>query len=194
MEAQDYAGHLKEFSPFTDAQIHDMKTKIKTNFIYEALLRYNADLKVKIAANQLKNVTAHEVPKTTADLVFETIIKKYGGKVVYVDFWATWCGPCRSGIERIKPLKEEMAAEDVVFLYITNHTSPISLYNNMIPEIKGEHFRVSSDEWNYLKSKFQISGIPHYVLVNKKGEVVEPDMNHPSNESLKKRLVEELNK
>jgi len=42
----------------------------------------------------------------------------------------------------------------------------------MIPDIKGEHFRFKNDEWNYLKTRFKISGIPHYVLVNKTGEVV----------------------
>ena len=57
-------------------------------------------------------------------------------------------------------------------MYITNQTPPEKIYNNMIPDIKGEHYRVSSDELNYLKDKFKITGIPHYMLVNKKGEVV----------------------
>jgi len=116
-------------------------------------------------------------------------MEKYKGKVVYVDFWATWCAPCRSGIERIKPLKDEMAAENVAFVYITNQTSPKTAYDNMIPTIKGEHYRVSADEWNVLCGMFKISGIPHYVLVGKDGKVINPQLGHLENSSLKTMLL-----
>ena len=52
-------------------------------------------------------------------------------------------------------------------VYITNPTSPQSTWANMISDIKGEHYRVGNDEWNFLAAKFNISGIPHYVLVIK---------------------------
>ena len=120
------------------------------------------------------------------------MIAKFKGKVIYVDFWATWCGPCMSGIKEIATLKEEMKNEDVVFLYITNQSSPDKTWNNSIPNIKGEHYRVTQDEWNYLGQKFNISGIPHYVLVNKKGEVVNPKLGHNSNEGLKKILEQQM--
>ena len=120
------------------------------------------------------------------------MLKKFRGKVVYVDFWATWCGPCRHGIRTIAPLKEEMKNDSVVFVYITGETSPLPAWKNAIPDIKGEHFRVSADEWNILCGKFNISGIPHYVLVNKKGEVVNPQVGHLDNESLKQLLKKQL--
>jgi thioredoxin-related protein len=62
----------------------------------------------------------------------------------------------------------------------------------MIPEIKGEHYRLSTDDWNYLAAKFNISGIPHYVLVNKKGEVVNPKLGFNSNEGIKRMLEEQM--
>jgi hypothetical protein len=60
----------------------------------------------------------------------------------------------------------------------------------MIPDIKGEHFRVSSDEWNILSSKFNISGIPHYALVNKKGVVIDTDLKRMENSELKTKLLQ----
>ena len=122
------------------------------------------------------------------------MLDKFKGKVVYVDFWATWCAPCKSGIKRIKPLKDEMADEDVVFLYVTNQTSPEKTWKNAIANIKGEHYRVSDDEWNYLSQKFNISGIPHYTLVDRNGKVVKPKLRPNSNDRLKGILKAELEK
>jgi len=132
--------------------------------------------------------------KTEGDKIFDSIIKKFRGKVIYVDFWATWCAPCRDGIERIKPLKVELADKNIVFIYITNPTSPEKTYNEMIPNIRGEHFRISKDEWNFLVQKFNIYGIPHYALVDKNGKIVNPDLMHLENDDLKNLLVEQINK
>jgi hypothetical protein len=99
-----------------------------------------------------------------------------------------------SGIKRIAPLKEEMKNDDVVFLYITNQTSPTVTWENAITNIKGEHYRVSADEWNYLSEKFKISGIPHYALVGRNGKVVKPKLRPNSNDRLKGILNTELEK
>jgi hypothetical protein len=86
-----------------------------------------------------------------------------------------------------------MAGKDVVFVYITGPSSPEQTYNNMIPDIKGEHYRVSNDEWNYLCSKFNVTGIPHQLLVDKKGVVVNPHLEFGmSNEPIKKLLEKYL--
>ena len=117
----------------------------------------------------------------------------YKNRYVLIDFWASWCGPCRSGMEKMKPLKEELKDEDIEFVYITNQTSPTDTWNMLVPDIKGEHYRVSDDEWNHFSSRFNISGIPHYVLVNKDGVVVDEKVYFASsNEQLKKLFSEHL--
>ncbi|MFW6290065.1 MAG: TlpA family protein disulfide reductase, partial [Mariniphaga sp.] len=104
----------------------------------------------KRAELEVKNVASSNSTETEGDKLFSSIIRPYRGKVIYVDFWATWCGPCMAGIEKVKPLKDELTGKDIVFLYITNPSSPEAEYRKRIPEIKGEHVRVTADEWNYL--------------------------------------------
>jgi thiol-disulfide isomerase/thioredoxin len=191
MTSQDYCRSIvAEVTPVSDEKLKGYQKNITTPFIANYIALKNNEAKAKVETNKkLKGSIVNVVPKTAADKVFDAIMEKYKGKVVYVDFWATWCAPCRSGIEQIKPLKDEMAKENVAFVYITNQTSPKTTYDNMIPTIKGEHYRVSADEWNVLCGKFKISGIPHYVLVGKDGKVINPELGHLENEQLKKLLM-----
>nr|WP_315200858.1 TlpA disulfide reductase family protein [uncultured Flavobacterium sp.] len=179
--------------PYIDNQLKWIQGKIKDPFLSNYIVVENNRIKAQIEANKVKSdYTINTVKKTEGDELFESMITKFKGKVIYVDFWATWCGPCMQGIKNIAPLKEDMKNQDVVFLYITNQTSPENTWNRSIPDIKGEHYRVSQDEWNYLSQKFKISGIPHYALVNKKNEIVNPKLGHNSNEALKRILEEQM--
>ena len=195
--AQEILGTLiNDYIPFSESELIEAKKEVKNAFVANVINIENDKLMAKIEANKSKTgAVFNTTSNKEADKIFETIISKYKGKVVFVDFWATWCGPCRSGIKKMKPFKELYKDEEVVFIYISSPSSPEATYNNMIPDIKGEHYRVSSDEWNYLKSKFNISGIPHYLLVNKEGEVVKQntsDLRSP--ESLKPILDSYLEK
>lgn len=189
---QNYLKKIKDSSgALSEEDFKKVKNDISTDYLKEYAISEFYQKKAKLEMNGSSNGT--EV-KSEGDKVFDSIIKKFRGKVIYVDFWATWCAPCRDGIERIKPLKAELADRNIVFVYITNPTSPEKTYKEMIPNIRGEHFRVSQDEWNFLVQKFNIYGIPHYALVDKNGKIVNGDLMHFDNDNLKNLLVEQINK
>jgi thiol-disulfide isomerase/thioredoxin len=193
--SQNSSRNIKEtLTPLDADELADRLNNIKDPFIAKYLVYENNRTLKKIKKNKnASGFVLNKVPKTEADKLFDKIISKYKGKVILVDFWATWCAPCRSGIKKMIPLKEELKDKDVVFLYITDQTSPEKTYNNMIPEIKGEHYRVTTDEWNYLKIKFNISGIPHYSLIDKMGNLVENKIRLQTNEGYKKLIKDHLN-
>lgn len=110
-------------------------------------------------------------PDVPVEKLFDTMIAPYHGKVVVADFWNTWCGPCRASIAAIEPLKsDELHSDDLVWLYLANHTSPLGTYMQMIPGIAGVHYRLDEAAWRYLcDEQFHIDGIPAYVLVRRNG-------------------------
>jgi thiol-disulfide isomerase/thioredoxin len=188
---QNYLQKLASSNESNEEDFKKIKSEISTDYLKEYVISEFYKKKANLEMNSKSNVTE---AKTEGDKLFDSIIIKFRGKVIYVDFWATWCAPCRDGIERIKPLKAELADKNVVFVYITNPTSPEKTYNEMIPDIRGEHFRVSNDEWNFLVQKFDIYGIPHYALVDKNGKIVNRDLMHMENDVLKNLLVDQINK
>lgn len=117
----------------------------------------------------------YQLPEGKATEIFRNIIKNHPGKVLFVDFWATSCGPCRQGIEATANLRAKYKNHpEFQFIYITGEgDSPKNAYNQYVEKhLKGEaSYYVSDTEFNYLRQLFKFNGIPHYELIEKDGSV-----------------------
>ena len=100
---------------------------------------------------------------------FQTIREAYKGRVVLVDFGATWCGPCRMAMREIDAIKPELIKKGAAFVYITGESSPMDKWTEMLKGIEGDHYRRTDAQWSDLCQTLGIPGIPAYVLYNADG-------------------------
>ena len=108
-------------------------------------------------------------PEVPGDKLLEAILKEHPGKVVFFDLWATWCGPCRQGIEAMEPLKEELQGKDVVFVYLTDESSSLNEWREYVIKTPGLHYRLPSSKWKQMPIS---GGIPQYYLFDRQGHKV----------------------
>ncbi len=96
-------------------------------------------------------------------------LNQFKGKVVLLDFWASWCGPCIADLGTLRQIKEQVAAQPVVFLNVSLDANE-GAWKQAIAEheIKGVHVRSEQ-----VAQAYNISGIPRYYLVDPQGLIVE---------------------
>ncbi|WP_294607237.1 TlpA disulfide reductase family protein [uncultured Bacteroides sp.] len=179
---------IKDFTPITEEQKASLAT-LPTAY-RDMVIAANNELLARIEANKKKTgFTVNEAGEVSDEDLFASIISKFSGKVLLVDFWATWCGPCRMANKEMIPMKEELKDKDIVYLYITGETSPLKTWENMIPDIHGEHYRVTAAQWNYLGKSFNISGVPTYLIIDREGNIKYRQVGFPGVNTMKEELL-----
>lgn len=122
-------------------------------------------------------------------------LSDFKGKVVLVDVWATWCGPCRGEIPHLKKLEEEMRGKDVVFLGVSvDEVKDKQKWLDFIEKEGLKGVQVLAGGWSKITKDYKINGIPRFMVFDRKGNIVSVDAPRPSNPALKKMLENELNK
>ena len=112
------------------------------------------------------------------------------GKVIYIDVWATWCGPCEVEIPHLKKMENELHTEDIAFVSISVDTNK-KAWEAMVREKKlGGYQLFAKEAWESdIVKDYAISGIPRFIIIDKEGKIVEANASRPSNAETKDKLL-----
>ena len=166
---------------------------IKEPFLIEPLLdKYEKTKNFMENPQIVTDAILKEVSNSKAGEIMGEILAENKGKVIYIDFWGTWCGPCISEMPNSKKLMKEMSGQDVEFVYIcidseeTNWKAKIAEL-----ELAGQHYFLTREQSADIRKNFDIRGIPFYMLINKNGTIVDKG-SHIRPGSSKQKIVELL--
>ena len=108
------------------------------------------------------------------------------GKVVLIDTWATWCGPCKVEIPHLKKLEEEMKDKNVHIVSISvDEEKDKDKWKKMIADENLGGIQLFASGWSEITKYYKITGIPRFLLFDKEGKIISVDAPRPSSPNLK---------
>ena len=122
-------------------------------------------------------------------------LSDFKGKVVLVDVWATWCGPCKRELPHMQELEKEFHGKDVVFMSVSiDEKKNYEKWMAFVKEKELGGVQLFADGWSKITKDYKITGIPRFMLFDKEGKIITIDAPRPSNPKLKDLINQWLNK
>jgi thiol-disulfide isomerase/thioredoxin len=162
----------------------DFIAKNITDSVYARELQKNYAMKLLLAPGQpAPGFTCVDINNN------EVSLKDFLGKTVYMDFWATWCGPCRKELPKYIKLQSDYKGKNIAFVSISLDDDRSS-WEKVVKENKSEGISLIAESGRDSKvsKAYQISGIPTFVLIDKAGKIISSQAPRPSSNEIRKTL------
>lgn len=192
MIAGIYLDLIEKNQPLSSQQMYDLQNYFKNKNL-GTYLRHIYEKVQKNSQTELSKIYYLPFEKTRKNLLGD-ILQLHQGKLIIVDLWATWCGPCLAALDEIKDVKEKFKNnEDVVFINITNETSNQVFWNKMAGQIDAEHYYLYNNQVDEMFNEHQIESLPSYLLYDKTGDLSEKHLaGYMGNDALLKWIESNL--
>ncbi|HMO31831.1 MAG TPA: TlpA disulfide reductase family protein [Lacibacter sp.] len=170
--------------------VNGLKNEVYVNYLYE-----NSDQFVKdFYQEKIDQLRENKAPDLNAArkkafdfLLHDSTGKEYRladfkGKMIFVDFWASWCAPCKAQIPYQKELEKHYAGKDIVFLGVSLDRSKEAWLKAVKEEdLHGYILHAEGDFKNAFPKAYGIEAIPRYMLIDAEGNMISDNMMKPQN-------------
>lgn len=134
----------------------------------------------KPAGNELASPTVrlHKQPKTLPDVQFQDhegqqlTLADFGGKVILLNIWATWCAPCRHEMPTLDRLQGKLGGQDFEVLALSIDKAGPEVVRKFFDEIKIEHLSLYIDESGKSAPALKAFGLPVTLLLDREGREI----------------------
>ncbi|SPF79808.1 TlpA family protein disulfide reductase [Pseudoprimorskyibacter insulae] len=131
-----------------------------------------------LRAGDMKRLVVHSAPKDVVEGDFQTFedapvsLAEYQGKYVLVNFWATWCAPCRKEMPALSALQSELGGDAFEVVTIATGRNPKPAMQKFFGEIGVENLPLHRDPKQQLARKYAVLGLPVTLLLDPEGREV----------------------
>ena len=167
---------------------------------YSMLLGYINSKKAHFASTPKEEITAlAEMPMDSivnGKDIFQKLIAPYRGRVIYVDIWGTWCGPCLQEMQFLPQLHEELKNLPVTYMYLANN-SPEELWGKAAKRFGLEgtdcvNLRLPDAQQSAVEEYLGVQGFPTFLLVAPDGTVYSNNAPRPSFPTSVREAIQEM--
>ena len=124
----------------------------------------------------LNNIAISEIPKPISSVIFEDFLgnkinlNEYHGKLIIINFWATWCEPCKKEMPSLDNLYQDNSFKNLHIFAVNMEQPNIKKTKKFFTDLKIKNLSIFFDKnLNFVK-EFKLRGVPTTILINKKGE------------------------
>ena len=155
-----------------------MKNELKTTGFLQRVLAQNE----KYEALSRRDISGSSSLRSAEDVsqlsdgekILQKIIKPHQGKLILIDVWGTWCGPCKAALKHSQELYQRMQPHDMVFIYLANRSDKSS-WENVIKEnnVLGEnviHYNLPAEQQRAVELHLKVPHYPSYFLFDRNGQ------------------------
>ena len=139
--------------------------------IFSSIAQTNEDV-------PLNNMAINEKPKPISPIIFEDFsgneihLKDYYGKIVVINFWATWCAPCKKEMPSLQRLHQDKNFKNLKIFAVNMEEPNTTKTKKFFDDLNIKDLEIFFDRnLNFVK-EFKLRGVPTTVLINKKGQEI----------------------